>query len=330
MIEPLVPETLDLAHPVVKKEYSLFTGSIEAAVDAVGTWIDQRAKGGVIFGPSQYGKSNGLSNWLQLDLQRRLRGEVPLVFWSYEPSGSAAQLHNKLRRAASDGHPQRYKRDAMSDLVEKLIMRALRSEARYALMVIDEAQAMTEREWIWMVQLHSRLELEGIQLCLVPVVSLQFNQRPYELAHTGSAHASARFMLYEHEFHGMRSADELRAVLLGYGEDSEWPVGSGTSYTAGIAPGPFASGLRLSDYAPQLWTALFENLPRGYNGPEDYPMQSVALAARNVLLRVAGSESGAGWEKCVSQAAWTEAVAMTGHKAHMALVSLYAGRRGPG
>lgn len=325
MNEPLIPDGLDPAHPVVRKEYSLFTASIESTVDSVGAWIDQRAKGGVIFGPSQYGKSNGLANWLQAELQRRLRGEVPLMFWSYEPSGSASQLHNKLRRAAGGGHPLRQKRDALSDLVEKLIARAYRSDARYTMIVIDEAQAMTEREWIWMVQLHSRAELEGIQLAVVPVISLQFNQRPYELAHTGSAHASARFMLYEHQFHGMRSVEELRAVLLGYDEDSEWPAGSGTSYTAGIAPRPFEAGLRLSAYAAQLWTALFQNLPSGYKGPHDYPMQSVTLAARNVLMRLAGS--GAAWENCVTQDGWNQAVAMTGHKAHMALVSLYAGHR---
>src|SRR3990167_6885116 len=325
MIEPLIPDGLDPAHPVVRKEYSLFTASIESTVDSVGAWIDQRAKGGVIYGPSQYGKSNGLANWLQTELQRRLRGEVPLIFWSYEPSGSAAQLHNKLRRAADGGHPLRQKLDALSDLLEKLFVRAYRSDARYTMIVVDEAQAMTEREWIWMVQLHSRVELEGIQLAVVPVISLQFNQRPYELAHTGSAHASARFMLYEHQFHGVRSVEELRAVLLGYDEDSEWPAGSGNAYTAGIAPRPFDAGLRLSDYAAQLWTALFQNLPSGYKGPHDYPMQSVALAARNVLMRLAGS--GAAWENCVTQDAWNQAVAMTGHKAHMALVSLYAGHR---
>lgn len=324
MSAPLIPDGVDPMHPVARKEYSLFTASIESTIESVGAWIDQRAKGGAIFGPSQYGKSNGLANWLQVELQRRLRGEVPLIFWSYEPSGSAAQMHNKLRRAASGGHPLRLKRDAMSDLVEKLIVHAHRSDAKYTMIIIDEAQAMTEREWIWLVQLHSRVELEGIQLAVVPVISLQFNQRPFELAHTGSAHASARFLLYEHQFHGIRNVEELRAVLLGYDEDSEWPTGSGTSYTAGIARRPFEAGLRLSDYAAQLWTALFHNLPNGYKGPHDYPMQSVTLAARNVLMRLAGSN--AAWEKCVTQEAWNEAVAMTGHKAHMALVSLYAGR----
>lgn len=323
MSESLIPAGLDPTHPVVRKEYSLFTASIESMVDSVGGWIDQRAKGGVIYGPSQYGKSNGLSNWLSVELQSRLRGEVPLTFWSYEPSGSAAQLHNKLRRAAGGGHPLRNKRDALSDLVEKLIASAYRSDAKYTMIVIDEAQAMTEKEWIWLVQLHSRIELEGIQLAVVPVISLQFNQRPLELAHTGSAHASARFMLYEHQFHGIRSVEELRAVLLGYDEDSEWPAGSGISYTAGIAPRSFDAGLRLSHYAELLWSALFTNLPIGYKGPLDYPMQSVTLAARNVLMRIAGKESE--WEKCVTKDAWYEAVAMTGHKAHMALVSVYAG-----
>lgn len=325
MSEPLVPEGVDPTHPIVRKEYSLYTASIESTVESVGAWIDQRAKGGVIYGPSQYGKSNGLVNWLSVELRRRLRGEVSLTFWSYEPSGSAAQMHNKLRRAASGGYSLRHKRDALSDLVEILIACAYRSEAKYTMIVIDEAQAMTEREWIWLVQLHSRIELEGIQLAVVPVISLQFNQRPYELAHTGSAHASARFMLYEHQFHGIRSIEELKAVLLGYDEDSEWPAGSGITYTAGIAPRPFEAGLRLSEYTPHLWTALVKNLPSGYKGPEDYPMQSITLAARNVLMQLAGA--GSKWEECVTQDAWNQAVAMTGHKTHMALVSVYAGQR---
>jgi type II secretory pathway predicted ATPase ExeA len=329
MDNPLVPNHVDLEHPVVRRSYSLFTPAIQVLVDTVRDWIDRRIKGGTIFGPSQFGKSSAVLNWLGKLLDERLNGSVQLILWVHQDHGSSTSprsFFSRLLSAANEG--AKVRRDAATvhhQLVERLIQLANRNSSRYVVLVIDEAQSMTQREWLWLVQLHATLEAEGVLLCVISIASLQFNEKPRELAMTGSAHAAARFMLFESQFHGMRSADEISYVLSGYDEDTEWPEGSRICFTAGLAPRAYAEGFRIGTYGAHLWATLHDCLPVGYGGPEDFPMQSIASAARIILLRVAGA--GSQWEDCLTMDCWRQAVIGSGHTSLMSLVSHYAGHR---
>jgi hypothetical protein len=327
MNTPLVPDCVDMAHPVVRKVYSLFTPPIEELVDTCGAWIDGRVKGGTIYGPSQFGKSSGVDHWLGQLLEERLKERVSLIIWTHQDHGSSTSpggFHSKLLKAASDGAFARGNATkTLHRLIERFIELAYSNEGHFIVVVIDEAQGMSEKEWLWLVQLHSTLEAEGVQLCVISIASFQFNERPRDLAMTGSAHAAARFMLHDRQFRGLQNAEEIGFVLKGYDEDSEWPLGSGLSYSAGLAPRAFAEGFRISNYSHQLWDLLHECLPKGYSGKSEFPMQSIALAARYVLLRVAGS--GSNWQNSVALQSWRDGVISSGHTKLMGLVSLYGG-----
>ena len=89
---PLVAEHLPRDHPVVTRDYSLFTPAISEMVDTVGRWIDDQVDGATIFGPSRFGKSSAIDHWLQSLLSRRCGGHVPMVVWSHTDSGGAASV----------------------------------------------------------------------------------------------------------------------------------------------------------------------------------------------------------------------------------------------
>ncbi|MCA8292156.1 hypothetical protein LGN16_35215, partial [Burkholderia vietnamiensis] len=180
---------------------------------------------------------------------------------------------------------------------------------------------MSQREWLWLVELHSLLEKQRIRLCVFSIASLQFFDEPLGMALAGGAHVAARFMLASAPFHGVRTVDELAYVMRGYDEGSEWPAGSGCSFTAGLAPRPWAGGFRMADQAEALMLAMQDALPPRYAGPVDFPMKTVAHACRHVLLRVA---SGADIDSETSATAWQAAVENGGHRTLMALVSATA------
>lgn len=209
-------------------------------------------------------------------------------------------------------------------LVERWIELASHGGGRFLVLVIDEAQGMTQREWLWLVELHSLLEKQRIRLCVFSIASLQFFDEPVGMALAGGAHVAARFMLDAEPFHGVRDAGELAYVMRGYDDGSEWPAGSGISFTAGLAPRPWAGGFRMADCAPELMQAMLDTLPERYAGPIDFPMKTVAQACRHVLLGIA---SGGDVKTATSAAAWREAVEDCGHRMLMALVSATAGLR---
>lgn len=328
--EPLVATHVPRDHPVVTRDYSLFTIAIHDMVERIAGWLDDQIDGATIFGPSRFGKSSAVDHWLQRLLSERHGGYVPLVIWSHTDSGSSqavGRFYAHLLEAS--GHrlaqARRNPLERQIMLMERWIELAAQGGGRFLVLVIDEAQGMSQREWLWLVELHSLLEKQRVRLCVFSIASLQFFDEPLGMALAGGAHVAARFMLASEPFHGVRSIDELAYVMRGYDDGSEWPPGSGCSFTAGLAPRPWAGGFRMEHQAESLMQAMSETLPSHYSGPMDFPMKTVAQACRHVLLHIA---SGADIDTATSPEAWRSAVEGCGHRTLMALVSATAALRG--
>ena len=325
---PLVPPHIARNHPIVTRDYSLFTPAIDEMVNCIANWLDDQADGATIFGPSRFGKSSAVDHWLQKLLSERHGGYVPMVVWSHIDSGGAqsvGRFYANLLDASR--HPLakavRSPLDRQHMLIERWISMAAQGAGRFLVLVIDEAQSMTQREWIWLVELHSTLEKQRIRLCVFSVASLQFFDEPIGMALSGGAHVAARFMLSAKPFHGVRSVDELAYVMNGYDDDTDWPVGSGISFTAGLAPKAWSDGFRMASQADALMNAMIGVLGPNYAGPKEFPMKTVVHACRHVLLRIAG---GARWQDVTSPTSWQDVVTKSGHQSLMAIVSASASK----
>ena len=325
----LIPSHVPREHPVVTREYSLFTPPINEMVNSIANWLDDQVDGATIYGPSRFGKSNAVDHWLQHLLLERHGGYIPMVIWSHiDPGGqsSVGRFYAHLLDASKHELAQAAKSplDRQHMLIERWIWMAHQGGGRFLVLVIDEAQSMTQREWIWMVELHSLLEKNHVRLCVFSIASLQFYDEPMAMALSGGAHVAARFMLESRQFHGVRSVEELQYVLSGYDDATEWPSGSGISFTAGLAPDAWSEGFRMGNQAESLMYAMTESLGESYLGPIEFPMKTVAQLSRNILLRIAG---GANWRAVTQRDAWLQVVSQSSHKALMAIVSAGARKK---
>lgn len=323
---PLVPANFPRDHPLVTRDYSLFTPAISQMVDHLAAWIDNQVEGATIYGPSRFGKSSAVDHWVQTLLSQRYGGTIPMVVWSHTDAGGsnsvgrfyACLLHASKHRLAN---ATRSPLSRQHMLIERWIALSSRAGSRFIVLIIDEAQGMSQREWLWMVELHSLLEKERLRVCVFAIASLQFFDEPLGMAMSGGAHVAARFMLSSERFRGIEGLDELAYVMSGYDKGTEWPPRSGKSFTASAAPVAWEEGFRMEDQAPKLLKAMVETLPKNYAGPMEFPMKTIAHCCRNVLLRLAG---GVNRQDVTSPASWVRIVEESSHRQLMSIVSAMA------
>lgn len=319
-----LPERIDPRHCIVTKQYAVYTPPMHEMIEQIGEWIDQQRPGGYIYGASRLGKSRCVQWYVAKVLEERFNAVLPLVVWSRRPDSQTSEAgfwHQLLLASQFEFvNPSKAPRKAEALYVckQRFIAIANNAQRNYIVLLIDEAQDLTFREWKWLVGLQNDLDYEGYLLSVFSVGSHQLNYRHEYMAVTGNAHVAARFMAAHARFHGLRSSDELEYVLNGYDVDSEWPAGSGISYLECFAPVDFSAGRRLASCAKQLWKALIELSPDSAVRHAEFPMQHIATATEAVLFQLARTDD---WDKVTSYENWLHELAKANFSDHMRIVS---------
>lgn len=328
----LRPSHIDSQHPVATQEYAVYTPPISELIDTIGNWINRMESGGYIYGPSRFGKSRGIKWYVRAALEERFQFSVPLVVWIRRPDMqvSEAEFWKSLLLASNfrfvDPMKKFNYRAGLRELFrDRMITLARTAQSNYIVLLIDEAQEMTLREWQWLLGLQNILDFEGFRLSVFSIGTQQIGYQHDYLAKSGNAHIAARFFVSHSRFHGLRDSDELNFVLEGYDQESEWPANSGKSYLHYFAPNLFLSGRRLSQCTNTIWQAFNDLLPADvkhiFNKRSleiEVPMKHVALAVEEVMWRLA---DGQDWEEVTSYECWAEIIAETGFSGHMQAIS---------
>ena len=317
-----LPDHLDPHHPVLLQEYAVFTPPVHAMAQKIGDWIDQRQPGGYIHGPSRFGKSRGVKWHMKSVLEDRFGKRIPLHIWTRPPDSQFSENDFWVSLGLAMGFRYAPRRATRGDrrrlLVEFMIATAAACSSNFVALLIDEAQAMSFRDWPWLLGRHNAMDWEGYRLSVFSIASHQMDYTYELLGLSDHAHVAARFLVAHWPFPGIRSEEEIGFVLDGYDTASEWPENSGISYLAHFAPDAYARGERLAPCAPVLWQALNSLLPTHYKGDTEFPMQHIARAIEEVMVDVA---RGKDWQAATSQVNWIDALALTQFTDHMRLIS---------
>lgn len=315
-------------HPVIRRDYAVFTPPMGSMITTIGDWIDQQVTGGYIYGPSRYGKSRTVKWFVRSELAARFGSDLPIVVWIREDTLiREAEFWNMLLQAAKFEFldPTKPKQKVVGRYLfrERLETMARAARTNCVVLLIDEAQQVTLNEWQWLLGLQNMLDDDGFRLITIAVGTHQLGYNPNYLSRTGNAHIAARFFAQDAPFRGLRSADELAFVLRGYDVDSEWPSGSGLSFLQYFAPDDFARGCRLADCASRLWNTFEALIPPGLFGDKskadfELPMQSVTHTVETMLRAFSRGEK---WDEVTSPARQLTVVAKTGFTDFMRYIS---------
>lgn len=239
-------------HPVEQDDYVLATKPVIELELQIKEWVKHKVRGAVIYGRPRLGKTRAI---------RHLRGNIKQLF--------GKEIANFLLNCGEEDFGTSTDRSFFTDflvdvnyglpsagnandkrrrLIDFMMSEALRAGDRRIFLFIDEAQNLSSRQLGHIIHIFNILEDRGFRLYTFQYGQAQLLHRKSALRHANKDQMVARLMATEYQFHGIRDKEDVRYALSRYDDpsSSEYPEGSGQSYTEYFFPTAYAKGWRLS------------------------------------------------------------------------------------
>ncbi|GAB6196018.1 ATP-binding protein [Lysobacter xanthus] len=151
--------------------------------------------------------------------------------------------------------------------IQKALL-AMSLPARHLFFIFDEAQEISADEYKWMKTILNWLARNGVQLGIFSFGQYELLEKRDEIAAKFRSDIHARFIGNVYELKGLQDAGEFAVPLKACDDQSEYPAGSGLTYTAFLFPLAHANGFRFESLATRLWDAFMKAAPlrRGESG----------------------------------------------------------------
>lgn len=278
---------MTIKHPIESGNFLIPTPQIQELSQTIQWWLENRITGAVIYGKPRIGKTSAM----MLIGETLLKGvyNIPYFYMSavQESKPSESSFYSNLLQAVNHPKPNnRNKAQKRIQLLDYFLVIARDSQQDRLVLMIDEAQNLTEYHYDWLISLYNELYFRDVQLITFLVGQEQLNLQKQTFLEMGMAQIVGRFMVDSQEFYGIRSKHEIKEVLKAFDSKIEFPEGSGVSYTNYF----FKSGLHLSDYSDNLYIALKNiNLEHSINPHSEIPLYSFIPIVREALLQCGDS-----------------------------------------
>lgn len=312
-------------HPMLARDYAIYTPPIAEFGQTLQRWAADRLPGAMVTGFARTGKTTAILHWAQTLLRESEGATLPVITVSALDRNASASLfwaqflrNSKLGPWKSGNRLYRFDRT-----VAGLCRRALEHTSRYLVVILDEANNLSAQHWQQLKCLQNELDRNATRMTVISVGTHELGNARRTMVLANESHLTARFMVQHATFRGLQDEAELRFALQGY-DQTRWPAAHGPTYTEHFAPGPYAEGFRLADYARALWLAMLKRLPP-VPPPErlEMPMAFVAMLAEHVLRNAASTDP----RRLLTPAALDEALCLRNFTQHME-ITLHLQREG--
>ncbi|KAG1085309.1 hypothetical protein G6F40_014232 [Rhizopus arrhizus] len=201
---------------------------------------------------------------------------------------------------------------------------ALSVAGRHLFLVVDEAQNLHAKDLGWLKRIVNWLNTHEVKVTVVLFGQSQLCTMHQQFM-AEMPDLTIRFMAELVEFRSLQDPADLRVVLKSCDDETEYPRGSGWSYTQYLWPNAHAAGFRLANCATDLYDA-FRSQSEGAVDREGVSMQWVAEAL--MLVGQDGEESDTEG-MTIPQEVWERAILDSGYRSRTpaALAATAMGRR---
>lgn len=218
------------------------------------------------------------------------------------------------------GHSEAHKGTASmmkERLINALIADARETPYRRVVLFIDEAFLITEKDYIWLMDLYNNLDMSNVHLSVLMFGTDELKSVKNVYCRAKRFQIVDRFMVEEYRYCGITSAKETLACL--HNMDVVLPNYPGDIVlTETFFPEAYADKKRLASCANQLWDSFYE-LMQNNNIPDmDVPMKYFMKAITYCLKTYGAFGKGIyfpdkrAWEDAVNNSGYLKSIQCIG------------------
>jgi hypothetical protein len=269
-------------HPVVRGHYIVPTPMLVQAHQEARDRVWSRRTGIVFFGETRAGKTTCASS-----IRDYLAEEFETIYITMASGRmSLRPKHGLMARLILEGNghvlanrpdPDSLMRNVVLDVQTNL---SDLGGDQYVL-ILDEVNLCNEDDFTELLEIHNILWMKGIKMTTISFGQPEILHRITSLMENNKHQIIARFFRRPIPFLSCSSETTLAAVLKCLDEDTEWPDGSGWTYTYFFFPKAFRAGFRLSKYAALIWSALAKAAPHCRSG---FTMEAISLTVNSLYV----------------------------------------------
>lgn len=270
-------------HPIKEREYILPTPMMERAYGVIRERVWARRTGAVFYAYPRMGKTRCAFAAKSLLEEEFPRCYVSLLSAISTTRPSDARMFKLLLSA--ERHALSGRTNALALLESAVADIEVKTKSRGGnqyVLIVDEMQCLDETDLQQLVAFHNALEIHKIRMTTISFAQPEISHRRTALMASNDRQIIARFLSEMIVYSGCASAADLKQILISYDENSEFPEGSGWTYTRFFVPLAYANGFRLATHAAKLWMALSDAAEPIGGGA--IPMEHTCLTIENLLL----------------------------------------------
>ena len=214
---------------------------------------------------------------------------------------------------AAIGHEDPHKGTAVQmrqRLVNRIIVNALDTKYRRAVLFVDEAYLLSDKEYLWLIDIYNELNLQDILLTVFLFGTKELKLQKMEYISSGKKQIVHRFMVQEFEFLGITSVEDALICMISIDKPVTIPNCKDEIILSRLFfPLAYSDGIVLSSYAEDLWKA-FEIVKMEHNIPSGQILMKYFMDAVFYCLKRYGVYGKAMYKPTVEE--WKQSIIDSG------------------
>lgn len=293
-------------------QYTIPTKSILDLKNKVEEWISMNDCGAIIYGESRVGKTRAI-RYISMHLKKTYSSQLPVyTYTATDHVPTQKTFYSSLLTAL--GHEEPHKGTAVllrQRIVNRIIMNALDTKYRRAILFIDEAYLLSDKEYLWLIDIYNELNLQDILFTVFLFGTRELKEQKSGYIAAGKKQIVLRFMVNEFEFKGITNQREAAICMASIDKQISLPGWKEEIKLFHIYfPMACKDGLKLSSCAEDLWEA-FELVKIEYNIHTDQVLMKHFMDAILLCFKRFGAYGQGIYQPTINE--WKESIISSGY-----------------